>query len=427
MSILFTPPQPLWVNRSGEVIYAETPEGSFDIAGFIALPMLQAGQEYRVQSALTYTSIEILRAAGSDYPEWIREHYLNLPESITPRTLQLAQEITLGLETPYDQAVAITEYLRANITYVETIQDDIPLSRERIDWFLFDYKKGFCNYYSTAEVILLRAIDVPARWAVGYAQGERLADEQEIPGALFESGDFVIRQRHTHVWVEVYFPGIGWVEFEPTASEPEIVRLESLPQEEENTEEPEISFRDINQERYQDDLDRLREERDLYIDLEDDYRPISILYWILPALVLCILAIFAWRYRGRFNWQPTPIMIESTFQKAGIQAPKMIKSWALRSMLNPLDKSYHEINLALERLGNAPGITETPQARAQTLVTLLPICAEDTHELIREYHKEVYGDQSANLVVSLNAAKQIKRASIKERMASHLKKIKKSF
>ena len=427
MSILFSPAQPLWVNRSGEVIYTEISNNQIDIAGFTALPLLQSGQEYRVQSALTYTSIEMLRAAGTEYPDWIQEYYLSLPESITTRTLQLAQEITLGLETPYDKAAAITDYLRENITYVETIEDDIPLSQERIDWFLFDYQKGFCNYYSTAEVILLRAIGIPARWAVGYAQGERIADEQEIPGTFLESGAYVVRQRHTHAWVEVYFPDIGWVEFEPTSSEPEIARLESLPQEEQDSDEPETSFRDIDQERYQSELDRLREERDLYIDLDDGYRQISILYWILPVFVVLILSFIVWRNRKHINWQPTPIMIEAGFKRAGLPTPKMIKNWSLRSMLTPLAKTYHEINMSLERLGNAPGITETPQERAETLASLLPICAEDARELTREYQKEIYGDQSANLVITLSASKQIKRASIKELMVSGFKKIRNPF
>ena len=66
------------------------------------------------------------------------------------------------LETPYDKAAAITEYLRKNITYVETIDGQPQPGQEVIDWFLFDYRKGFCNYFATAEVILLRLAGVPA-------------------------------------------------------------------------------------------------------------------------------------------------------------------------------------------------------------------------------------------------------------------------
>ena len=82
------------------------------------------------------------------------------------------------METPYDKAQAITEYLRRNITYVETIEGQPQPSQEVIDWFLFDYKQGFCNYYATAEVILLRLAGVPARWSIGYAQGELITEER---------------------------------------------------------------------------------------------------------------------------------------------------------------------------------------------------------------------------------------------------------
>ncbi len=106
-----------------------------------------------------------MRQAGTDYPDWVKQHYLQLPKSITPRTRQLAEQITAGLDTPYDKVIAITNYLRRNIQYVETIEDEPPTNQELIDWFLFDEKKGFCNYYSTAEIVMLRSLGIPARWA----------------------------------------------------------------------------------------------------------------------------------------------------------------------------------------------------------------------------------------------------------------------
>ncbi len=154
------------------------------------------------------------------------QRYLQLPKSVTPRTRQLAEQITAGLETPYDKVIAITNYLRRNIQYVETIPDEAPVNQELIDWFLFDEKKGFCNYYSTAEIVMLRSLGIPARWAIGYAQGELLKNTS-TDASSDNTLTYLIRQKNSHAWPEVFFPNIGWVEFEPTATQPEIQRLES--------------------------------------------------------------------------------------------------------------------------------------------------------------------------------------------------------
>ena len=226
IATLFVPPQPLWINQEGQVEYAENPDGTLDIATFRAVPSLDPGQVYQAQASVSYATQAQLNASGTEYPEWISERYLALPESVTPRTRQLAADITAGLETPYEKALAITDYLRRNMEYVVTIEEELPGDQEIIDWFLFDLRKGFCNYYSTAEVVLLRSLGIPARWSVGYAQGDRYFEQGDSPGDNVSVGsNFIIRQRDAHAWPEVYFAGLGWVEFEPTASQPDIARL----------------------------------------------------------------------------------------------------------------------------------------------------------------------------------------------------------
>ena len=74
---------------------------------------------------------------------------------------------------------------------------------------LFDLKQGYCNYYASAMVVMLRTMGIPARMAAGFAQGTWNHGEQA----------FVVEERDAHTWVEVYFPGYGWVEFEPTAAQ----------------------------------------------------------------------------------------------------------------------------------------------------------------------------------------------------------------
>jgi len=214
LATLFTMNQPVWLSRPAKLELAYNPDGSADLAALRATPPLRAGETYQIRSALRGVTISELRAAGTDYPDWVRQRYLQVPDTITTRTLELARFIAEGKETPYDIAVAITGYLRREIEYTDIVPP-LPADQEIIDWFLFDLRQGFCNYYASAEVILLRSLGIPARLAVGYAQGERL---QGIPDA------YIVRQRDAHAWPEVYFPGIGWVEFEPTVSQPSLVR-----------------------------------------------------------------------------------------------------------------------------------------------------------------------------------------------------------
>ena len=427
MNTLFTPAQPLWVNRPGRVEYIENPDGTVDISSFHASPNLEDGQEYRVQASISYASIEQLRAAGTEYPEWITERYLELPPSITPRTIQLAQDITEGRETPYDKVAAVTNYLRQNITYVDTIEEDIPLNQERIDWFLFDYQQGFCNYYSTAEIILLRAIGIPARWAVGYAQGQRMESEESLPGAAFESGSYLIRQHDAHAWPEVYFPGIGWVEFEPTASEPDISRLESNPLEGNPLDPAATQPYAFEHDEFDDKLEMLREERDLYTAPDTPWNWMRLVYWTLPFILLAGLVYLGWRYRTRIQWLVVPIYLESVFHKVGIQPPKKIQLWSRRATLPPLSRAYHEINHALSRLGHNPLITDTPEERADQLAELIPPSESAAKSLVGEYNIEVFSNQPANLVIAIKSANQIKRLSFEALLKKIISSIKKPF
>jgi hypothetical protein len=133
----------------------------------------------------------------------------------SPRFADLAQMLIENLTTPYEKTVAITNYLRSELEYVDRMPL-APIDRDPIEWALFDQKQGFCNYYASAEVLMLRSLGIPARLAVGYAHGERESNSGRI--------QYTVRLRDAHAWPEVYFPGIGWVEFEPTANQDPLIR-----------------------------------------------------------------------------------------------------------------------------------------------------------------------------------------------------------
>jgi transglutaminase-like putative cysteine protease len=410
IATIFTPAQPLWVNQPAQMEYFMNPDDSWDITTFRARDALQPGIVYTVQASLSYATVAQLQSMGSDYPEWVTDRYLQIPNSVTERTRQLAEEITFGLETPYDKVTAITNYLRKNITYVEVIEDRLPENQELIDWFLFDYKQGFCNYYATAEVILLRSIGIPARLSVGYAQGER------IQSVDTRQDNYVVRQRNAHAWPEVYFQEIGWVEFEPTVSEPQIVRLPGIS--ESSVANPNFPISDDQEEQLrremEEELALLRNEREgLTPSTEEQRRMPTVVYWI-GIVGFGALAFLSMRWlRKRGALPPAPIVLERMFQRAGLKPPKTIRVWAEQSRLPPLSRAYLEINYALQRLGQKPQNTHTPTERASMLAQALPEARKPANKLVHEYQVETFSRQPANMAVAYKAAIEIKDLSIK--------------
>jgi hypothetical protein len=91
----------------GWVEYIETPDGTIDISNFRPDPPLETGQEYKTQSAVNYATEAQLRSAGTEYPEWVTERFLQLPDSITPRMVELATSLTESEPTVYEKTVSI--------------------------------------------------------------------------------------------------------------------------------------------------------------------------------------------------------------------------------------------------------------------------------------------------------------------------------
>jgi transglutaminase-like putative cysteine protease len=179
--------------------------------------LMGTGRSYRVVSWVNNVTVAQLRSAGTEYPAEIVAAYLQLPQSLPQRVRLLAEQLTEGAETPYDRAKRIEMYVR---TYPYSL--DVappPQGRDVVDYFLFDAQTGFCSYYASAMVVMLRVVGVPARVATGFAGGEYDAGR----------GAYRVPASAAHAWVEVYFPGYGWVEFEPTAVYASIERRGDAP------------------------------------------------------------------------------------------------------------------------------------------------------------------------------------------------------
>ncbi|PJF30425.1 MAG: hypothetical protein CUN51_07840 [Candidatus Thermofonsia Clade 1 bacterium] len=197
--------------------FIERGSGLSDPLTFWAGEPLLRGAQYSVISLVSTASSDFLRRSGSQYPAWVAGKYLQVPPEITPRTRDLAQQIVraANAQTPYDKARAIERWLRQNIAYNESVGNP-PAGREPVDWILFERREAYCTYYASAMIMMLRSLGIPARMAAGFSQG--VYDP--------ENRYFVVRERDAHTWVEVYFNGAGWVEFEPTAAQSVINRTE---------------------------------------------------------------------------------------------------------------------------------------------------------------------------------------------------------
>lgn len=202
----------LTVDALVEHNYADGPAGlapNFDeTALIVAEERLREGQTYTVTALMSFADIQSLRASGDEYPQWVRDRYLQLPDTVSERTRERAAQVVAdaGARTPYDAAVAIEAYLRT-FPYNEAIPSP-PAGVDHVDWFLFEQREGYCDYFASAMVVMLRSQGIPARWVRGYAGGEFDA----------ERGVYVVRENVAHSWPEVYFPGFGWERFEPTAA-----------------------------------------------------------------------------------------------------------------------------------------------------------------------------------------------------------------
>src|SRR5713226_8111865 len=145
-----------------------------------------------------------LRSASDSYPPSITAEHLQLPPELDARIPDLARQVTASAKTPYDKARAIEGFLRSRFGYTLNLAGKPgadPLAN-----FLFVTRAGHCEYFASAMTILLRTLEIPAREVNGFLPGEYndLAD------------DYIVRASDAHSWVEVYFPGSGWVTFDPT-------------------------------------------------------------------------------------------------------------------------------------------------------------------------------------------------------------------
>ena len=184
-----------------------------DRDGSIRSPIfLDEGLVYSVESTVPTATPEQLRSLGraprpSDGSSLQR--MLQLPATLPERVRDLGGRITAGAPSEYDAVMAVQTWLQTNTQYDLSVPRE-PDGVDAVDQFLFVTRRGFCEHIAAAMAVLLRADGIPTRLVTGYGPGERNPF----------TGYYEVRGSAAHAWVEVYYPGYGWVPYDPTFGVP---------------------------------------------------------------------------------------------------------------------------------------------------------------------------------------------------------------
>ncbi len=147
------------------------------------------------------------RSGRGPYPSEIERRYTQLPDDTPQRLAEKTESVAddADAETPFETAQAVDAWLKTNKEY--SLEASHDRSNDVADEFVFEMEAGYCQYFATAMTAMLRTQGVPARYVTGYGGGERVGD-----------GEYLVRGKHAHAWVEVYIADVGWVTFDPTAA-----------------------------------------------------------------------------------------------------------------------------------------------------------------------------------------------------------------
>ncbi len=348
-----------------------------DVTAWRFTEPLEENGNYVMRALVSDATYAELGRAGIAYSGFIKDHYLQIPSTLPERVRELAADITEDAASPLDKALALQDWLRGpELTYSQDI-DKPPSDEDAVDNFLFETKTGYSDYYASSMAVMLRSVGVPARLAAGYAPGEAQSDTRRR----------AVRDSDSHGWVQVYFPGYGWIDFEPTPAwplpergpAPQAAPAEATEQvEEEPVDLGGLSTTEDVQECFNDAETAEEEEECLtaagLLDLDEDFGDLGDIgaSTSLLRLLAPLLGLFA------------------------ILAATWILGWALWTRglgkATPAERAY----IKLSRLGALAGLRRpahhTPLEYARWLGSAIPTIAVGTQSVAWSFATGRYGD-----------------------------------
>ncbi|WP_305037653.1 transglutaminase domain-containing protein, partial [Halapricum sp. CBA1109] len=164
---------------------------------------LPAGTTYAGESVRPIDDERALRTAGRNYPAGVADRFTQLPDDTPSRLGSFTDRLTADADSPYEAARTIEAWLETNKTY--SLSAQAPETDNVATTFAFEMDTGYCEYFASTMVAMLRTQDIPARYVVGYSTGQETSEDT-----------YTVRGMNAHAWVEMYVPDVGWVQFDPT-------------------------------------------------------------------------------------------------------------------------------------------------------------------------------------------------------------------
>lgn len=387
-SRLYMAGQVRWVDLNSMWEVTFDPENMVDATGIKAQQVLARGTPYSLIASISVADQTSLQAAGTNYPGWVTENFLQLPPDITQRTRDLAQQIVADANatTPYDQAQAINDWLRNNIKYEQEV-NSAPPDQDPVDYFLFETREGYCNYYASAMVVMLRSLGVPARLTVGFAQGELMPNTQT----------YRILQEQAHAWPEVYFPQYGWVEFEPTVSQDPIVRPQVQPEgsgEDDGTDTTTNPSNDRDDNLPDEEFENLTDAEDPATGGQTNTNPALGFLERLPLAQIALVTVGALAALGL----ATVFLVRANV--LGWENFGKFGGWVLKTQGKVFPSLVGLAYLNLERAGRWLGIARgpgvTPHERAAAFTAAIPRTKDGVDTITQQYATEQYSPRPAD-------------------------------
>ena len=382
--IMITPQIVIDVDRDAKVGFYTIENNKQDVINLIDYDLIRRGDQITAWGGYYDFQPDDKSTREYEYPEWIRSRYLSLPEDSSPTIRDLAVEITQDKYSAFDQALAINNFLRNTYRYKDIVE--IPQGEDPLEWFILGGREGFCNYFASAEVLMLRSIGIPSRVVVGFAQGEHLAGEN-----VYE-----VRKKDSHSWVEVFFPEQGWIIFEPTPSQPSIVYIQRSASET-IIDRPERYSMD-DQESEQD------VERKKYFEISEEFfgnegptqsKKWANLLWISPFFILVLLLVSGFQFVAvREKSILLPITIQKKLLEREKKIPKWVKKWADYESLPILEKNYQVIKFIATIFGFSRNSIQTPKEFLLDLFSRIDLKDHHGLDFMEKYHQVKFGNKN---------------------------------
>jgi transglutaminase-like putative cysteine protease len=248
-------------------------------------------ESYTIISKVPVVVEDELRQVQLDPSNRTFDEYLYLPDTVPARVKDLALEVSKSGASIFDKVKLLEKYLSTSFIYTNTPDLSKGKSKDFVDRFLFEIKEGYCDYYSTAMVVMTRSLGIPARWVKGYTAGvsslqsEGFANPEQMELDPNGAGDYTVRNSDAHSWAEVYFAGYGWIPFEPTSGF--VFPLVTPPADPVITPEPELPT----------DFTPVEE------PVESGSAPLSLIAWISGSTFFVIVASLI-LFSTRKSWLP---------------------------------------------------------------------------------------------------------------------------